>query len=786
MIGKIVVLQFFDYPNPDKNLDTTFRRVIGVVEGKQSTYVFFEGKRIFFKKPKGYQTINGLKQHNDINTKFITLDIETREEIVSVDGKEKASLKPYCISLYDGKKAWSFYLSDFNSVDDMLTAAIKSLMRNKYNNHSVYAHNLSKFDGIYLLRVLAQLGLKKPIIKDGNMIALPINWNLRNNKIGTITFKDSLLMLPQSLRSLAKSFNVEEKSYFPFKFVNNPNISLDYVGNIPSIDQWNDITQEQFDSLKQENWSLREESIKYCVQDCITLHQILVKFNELIFDKWSVNIIKFSTLPSLAFGIYRTKYMEENTIPKLQGQIFEDISKGYTGGHTDVYLPRMENAKHYDVNSLYPFVMSEFDMPVGPIHKFEGDIFMYEDNPFGFFLCKIKTLLVDGKPMERPLLQTKVKSDNGVRTIAPLGEWTDWLFSEEIKNVRELGGYKITVLKGYTFGRKNIFKEYINDMYQIKESYSNDRSNPMYLISKLLMNSLYGRFGMKSELKIHEIVKTSDIQGLQAKYGELSLVEWKLTDDLSLVSHPAPLEITAHNFWNDEFHNNINIAIAASVPAYARTIMNYYLADNTLIIGYMDTDCIVIYEVIPVSNELGKYKLEAKYKTVIFLGPKSYSGEHDNGKTFSKIKGYMNSTHWSVFLDLLKKDSSTVLNQTKMNRSLESGNIYLNHTSYKLKITDNKRQIIYNELGEAINTKPYWIYQDDTVGKIIIPDPIDLSLTDSPLQVPENILNSIKTNDKALSRIEKRINQILAEDISEILGSTNDEDIPEEFDDDNI
>ena len=76
----------------------------------------------------------------------------------------------------------------------------------------------------------------------------------------------------------------------------------------------------------------------------------------------------------------------------------------------------------YDVNSLYPFVMSEFDSPVGPIHKFEGDIFMYEDNPFGFFLCKIKTLLVDGKPMERPLLQTKVKSDNGVRTIAPLGE----------------------------------------------------------------------------------------------------------------------------------------------------------------------------------------------------------------------------------------------------------------------------------------------------------------------------------------------------------------------------
>ena len=54
-------------------------------------------------------------------------------------------------------------------------------------------------------------------------------------KKGVIAFKDSLLLLPQSLRKLAKSFGVEEKSYFPFEFVNDPNVSLDYVGNIPLI-----------------------------------------------------------------------------------------------------------------------------------------------------------------------------------------------------------------------------------------------------------------------------------------------------------------------------------------------------------------------------------------------------------------------------------------------------------------------------------------------------------------------------------------------------------------------
>ena len=196
----------------------------------------------------------------------------------------------------------------------------------------------------------------------------------------------------------------------------------------------------------------------------------------------------------------------------------------------------------------------------------------------------------------------------------------------------------------------------------------------------------------------------------------------------------------------------------------------------------MDTDCIVIYEVIPVSNGLGEYKLEAQYKTVIFLGPKSYAGEYDNGKTFSKIKGYMNNTHWSVFLDLLKKDSSTVLNQTKMNRHLE-GNIFLNKTSYKLQITDNKREVIYNDAGEAIDTKPYWIYQNNNGHRFIIPEPEDLSKTNEPLIVPQSVLDANTLTDKDISVIKKKINKILGEDISEILATTNEEEIPEEFDD---
>lgn len=47
-------------------------------------------------------------------------------------------------------------------------------MIEKYNNYKVYIHNLSNFDGIFLLRILATMKDSKliPIIKDDRMIAL--------------------------------------------------------------------------------------------------------------------------------------------------------------------------------------------------------------------------------------------------------------------------------------------------------------------------------------------------------------------------------------------------------------------------------------------------------------------------------------------------------------------------------------------------------------------------------------------------------------------------------------
>jgi hypothetical protein len=140
----------------------------------------------------------------------------------------------------------------------------------------------------------------------------------------------------------------------------------------------------------------------------------------LIFNLFGKNIHHYPTLPSLAFAIFRSNFMKEENIPQLTGKIAKDIREGYTGGSVDVFIPESKpgvKIKCYDVNSLYPFIMKTKKMPVGIPLYFEGDITKVEADAFGFFYCKI----VAPDNIKHPILQTHVKTDNGIRTISPIG-----------------------------------------------------------------------------------------------------------------------------------------------------------------------------------------------------------------------------------------------------------------------------------------------------------------------------------------------------------------------------
>jgi hypothetical protein len=140
----------------------------------------------------------------------------------------------------------------------------------------------------------------------------------------------------------------------------------------------------------------------------------------MIFDLFEINVHNYSTLPSLAFAIFRSKFMSEENIPQLSGKIASDIRKGYTGGAVDMYIPESAKSveiKCYDVNSLYPSQMDEQLIPIGSPSYFEGDIRKIEEHTFGFFYCKI----IAPEDILHPIIQTHVKINGVTSTISPLG-----------------------------------------------------------------------------------------------------------------------------------------------------------------------------------------------------------------------------------------------------------------------------------------------------------------------------------------------------------------------------
>lgn len=665
-IGDSIILKVTDYFGKDSN---NFTRVIG-----KQTFIITNGEVNFKRVEIKTKFITKIAKDKVLSNNILTLDIETRI-INNVHS-------PYCISFFDGTSAWSYYISDYASIDEMLINALNSIIRPKYEGWNVYVHNGSGFDFIFLLKHVASLIKVDLIIKDGKFINIKLSWENGKRKY-SINFRDSLLMLPSSLRKLAKAFGVESKGYFPFNFVNNFTVPLDYIGHTPNFSYFEGLSLNEYNSLVRNNWNLREETIHYCEHDCKVLYQILFKFNKLIFNKFSLNIHRFPTLSSLAFGIFRSSYLGDHKIPKLGAHLFDFIKQGYTGGRVDVIKTYGENLYYYDVNSLYPTVYSSKPMPTGSPKWFTGNILDIYPQAFGFFKCEIES----PSELKIPLLQTHVKTKNGTRTMAPLGQWVDILFSEEAKLAMDFG-YKIKVIEGYTFEKEVVFDKYAQDMFDIKQSH--DSSHPMYLISKLLLNSLYGKFGMTVDLFKHAIVDNSNLSDILSRDYVENVID--LDNGESLISIKP-----VRNEYNDQTILNVSIGIAASITAYSRIHMSQFLQSKDYNVYYTDTDSIVTDKALRdsfIGKGLGQLKLEYNIAKGVFLAPKVYSIINDLGKVVTKVKGLKDpNIPFDLFESLLYKNSSTLIKNEKWFRSLTSADIKVKNQVYELSATENKEDL---------------------------------------------------------------------------------------------
>jgi hypothetical protein len=717
-LDDLILVSFTDILNKDSNSLDTFSRYIKVKNSKDQEYIFKNGNLVFKKIPKTVKYLKPLLKDKKINNKIIVMDVETRDI-----GDRK---RVYCISIFDGSKIKNLFLSDYNNEKDLLESSIKYLLREKYNKHKVYFHNFSKFDSAFFIKTLSILSNKtlKPITRNDKIIELKFYYGSNYY----IVFRDSLLLLPAKLSKLAKSFGFEDKGVFPYDFVNNKHINLDYNGKFPRFhffpwEKFSD-SQEILDYrnnyfeykklFKYKKWNLRDESIKYCENDVRILYNVLIKFNKIIFEKFNVDGLKYPTLSSLSFAIYRTNYLRSLTIPLITGNLYKALKLSYTGGSVDVYRSYGENINGYDVNSLYPSVMRNNDMPVGNPIFFEGDVYEYEKDPFGFFEVEVNCPL----DLNVPMLQIRIKTSKGFRTITPVGTWTWGYFSEEIKGAIKLG-CTFKVLRGFLFERQNIFKDFVTDINKYKEN--SERNSAEYIIFKMIQNSIYGRFGMKPEIENSLIVSDKEFDELISNDYIIPIKYYDLDENNKKFITFYDLRDT--NLLNFTREMNVSVSIASAITAYARIFMSYYknLPDITLF--YSDTDSIYckgnLDEKYISEKELGKFKLEKKLTKGIFLTAKMYGGKYldknNKIKDFCKIKGLNQKVEFIRLLPLLFKNKHIKFEQEKWYRDISDSSIIKKNFEHKLELSSFKRRIIYDENNKFIETKPIILKNSEIV-----------------------------------------------------------------------
>lgn len=382
------------------------------------------------------------KENKDINLneKIATIDFETYGDSNYGLGLHQVYAAGFAIK----SNTELHYIEPLENSSQFINRFFYNILMNyDLDGYTIYAHNLGRFDSIFIIKSLVlnkDINIK-PVWKDNSILSLTIEH--LNTKIILL---DSLQLIPDKLENILNSFNSKfKKGNFPHNFVNKKN--LFYKGIKPSKDFYNNISELEYSEIPENNWNLKKETLSYLKSDVEGLLDVAIKFNRVIFKKYNLNMTKFKTLPSLALAVYRSSYLPENIrseLKILKGEIEREIRTSYFGGNVEIFMNETSNSYLYDLNSQYSKAMLN-DMPVGnPILSLETNL----NSIFGFTQGEITC--PNENTLQVPFIQYRDPITNMVS--CPRGKFTRLIFSEEIKYALKYG-YSIKINYSYQFKR---------------------------------------------------------------------------------------------------------------------------------------------------------------------------------------------------------------------------------------------------------------------------------------------------------------------------------------------
>lgn len=583
----------------------------------------------------------------------------------------------------------------------------------KQKNSTFLAHNLKGYDGWILHKYL----IKNTNIRPSKLILA--GQKIMYMKIKSIRFIDSLNHIASPLSKMPAMFGLSDlkKGYFPYKF--NTAANRNYIGKMPAksyfspgemggekddkgmsaYDHFIEWYKSEKERYKQTGllYDFNKELNEYCHSDVDILKRSLEIYVKNGIELTNINPLTCMTAASYAMKVFKTNFMKEKTISVLTKKMYEFIKNGFFGGRTEVFRLHTKLTQeqidlgwelHYkDVVSLYPTVQFFDELPCGqgvwkeePVYTDTKD---YIKNNFGFHEVDI----LPPAFLHRPLLPAK-----GEKLMFDLTEKKKQVYpSAELEKALEIG-YTITkIYKSLTFERsRDIFKGYVQTFLKIKsecsgvpemykgrvKDYIRDLKehcgveleedkiikNPgMKALAKLMLNSLWGKFGQRSDMRSNVYISNpGDWYRLLQKHldGKVEIINEVDVDEHTMFVTYQELEIEKTSI------TGTNIGIAAMVTSQARLRLYAEMEKLGDLSCYCDTDSLkYIYKPggysVPSGPLLGQWENEFSDGDYgiefLSLAPKAHGHITLHNKKSIKCKGVT-----------LSKDNSAVVNLDSM------------------------------------------------------------------------------------------------------------------------
>ena len=499
-------------------------------------------------------------------------------------------------TLDDDCRVWASALVNIDDIDNVeYENCIDNFIDRISDEDSIcYFHNL-KFDGVFIMNHIFSDGYcwvkENPLAGEftslisrmGQYYQITVHW--RNGHV--TEFRDSLKLLPMSVAELARAFDLPE-----------PKGDLDY------------------ESYRPVGHILTPEEKDYIRRDVQIVAQALAVQAESSHGKLTIGSNSLAEYKSII-----TNKSFNKRYPILDNDIDYEIRKAYRGGWTyarkEWRNQRLGSGMVFDVNSLYPSVMYDRDLPYGkPV--------LVDDIPSGLWIGSI-TFTAELKECHLPCIQVKKNIrfteteyveiiDEPVTLMCTNVDWELWNDQYNINVVSYNYFWKFKNAKG-------LFVTYIDKWMKIKS----ENEGGLRAIAKLHLNSLYGKFATNP-----------DITGKHPEF---------IDNKVKLILNPPETRLPVYT------------PVGVFITAWARDVTIRAAQQNYDTFAYADTDSLhLITSTIPTTldvhpNDLGKWKNESTFTEAKFMRAKAYCEHLIDGTYSTHIAGLPKKIAETLTLD---------------------------------------------------------------------------------------------------------------------------------------